>query len=388
MLACSFLFACSVYDSQLVQQKQDSVSNGTPPSAGESGSPTKGAMPMSSAGSTVINVGSGSNLDGVPINSDDADSGTMPGMQCGDGRVSGGELCDTAITEGRTGACPTRCPPEEDCVPRVLSGTGCQAACVRTEGELGCIGGDQCCPPTCTNAQDADCSARCGNGLVEETNGETCEPGSAKPCIADVAECDDGNACTIDSLAGTPEQCNVKCARRTITELKPGDSCCPMSANALNDSDCPPRCGNGVKEAGEACDGDANCDATCKLRENANQVKCLALAKSECDRCACMHCTATELACRAGPDPMVNAACNSMLTCSVEQKCTDNTQCYCGLTGCIVTATGPCKDVIEKAAQGYGNRGVLEQATDLGTPVGMAAAADNCRVDQCRGDCR
>jgi hypothetical protein len=380
-----------VYDSQLVQQKHDSVSTVTPPGAGQSGSPSK--VPPGTAGNTGINVGSpsgSSNLDGVPTQSDESDAGPSP--QCGDGRVGGNELCDIALTDGQAGACPTSCPPEEDCVPRVLTGSDCHVECVRAQGELGCLSGDHCCPPSCMNANDSDCSARCGNGLVEDANSETCEPGSSKPCISDAAECDDKNACTVDSLTGAPEQCNVKCVHRAIVDKTAGDNCCPEGASSVNDADCKPRCGNHVIEAGETCDGEPGCDGTCMLHNNEAEVKCLALAKTECDRCACMHCTGTELACRYGAEPKANMACESMLACSAAQKCTDNTQCYCGPLACLtpVLGVGPCKEVIDTAAQAFSNRSAIDQAAEYPptTPVGFAAAADNCRVQQCRGACR
>jgi hypothetical protein len=105
-----------------------------------------------------------------------------------------------------------------------------------------------------------------------------------------------------------------------------------------------------------------------------------------------MHCTETELACRYGADQKGNVACESILTCSAAEKCTDNTQCYCGPLACITTGagTGPCKDVIDTVAQTFGNRSAIEQGADSPptTPVGFAAAADNCRVQQCRGACR
>src|SRR5262249_15770149 len=40
-----------------------------------------------------------------------------------------------------------------------------------------------------------------------------------------------------------------------------GDGCCPAGCDSLNDGDCRPRCGNGVVEAGETCDG--TCPASC-----------------------------------------------------------------------------------------------------------------------------
>jgi cysteine-rich repeat protein len=49
-----------------------------------------------------------------------------------------------------------------------------------------------------------------------------------------------------------------------ITMPMSGDGCCPAGANNNNDSDCVPRCGNGVTEINEQCDdGNMNNTDTC-----------------------------------------------------------------------------------------------------------------------------
>jgi hypothetical protein len=63
-------------------------------------------------------------------------------------------------------------------------------------------------------------------------------------------------------MAGIPSQCNVECLVEAITRPRSGDACCPDGANANNDNDCKPYCGNGVVETGERCDGD--CPTSCK----------------------------------------------------------------------------------------------------------------------------
>jgi hypothetical protein len=47
----------------------------------------------------------------------------------------------------------------------------------------------------------------------------------------------------------------------TQTECRGGDGCCPGNRNANNDGDCSARCGNGITESGELCDG--NCPTSC-----------------------------------------------------------------------------------------------------------------------------
>src|SRR5690349_6995449 len=72
-----------------------------------------------------------------------------------------------------------------------------------------CIAGDGCCPSTCTNATDADCSASCGDGTLDSN--ETCDPPDSCP-----TSCGDGDVCTKDVVAGSAANCNVACAHSAI----------------------------------------------------------------------------------------------------------------------------------------------------------------------------
>jgi hypothetical protein len=138
----------------------------------------------------------------------------------------------------------------------------CTAKCEPAPAIKTCKNGDQCCPKGkgCSHDTDSDCMASCGDGVVDTSVGETCEPTSATPCPS----CDDGNDCTTDVTTGSVTTCNVKCAHTAITEAIAGDHCCPNGANHNTDSDCPVACNNGAVEGGERCDG--NCpenDAAC-----------------------------------------------------------------------------------------------------------------------------
>ena len=75
-------------------------------------------------------------------------------------------------------------------------------------------------------------------------------------------KCNDGNSCTIDAKTGSAENCNVSCTYQEITECAMADGCCPSGCNAVLDDDCSAKCGNGVIEPGETCDGDCrkSCD--------------------------------------------------------------------------------------------------------------------------------
>jgi hypothetical protein len=172
---------------------------------------------------------------------------------CGNGIVGPSETCDPPET------CRARasCDPPSACLLGTFSGSSktCTSAC-SLELVNDCIDGDGCCPAGCDALADDDCSASCGNDVVEGS--ETCEVGDpAHPCPV---SCDDAVACTIDLTTGSPENCNVECTHIDIVTPTNGDGCCPPGAHALNDSDCAPTCGNEVREGAETCDP---CGASC-----------------------------------------------------------------------------------------------------------------------------
>lgn len=111
---------------------------------------------------------------------------------------------------------------------------------------------------TDVQVDDADTEVQpvCGNSRVEE--GETCDPPSSCP-----TECNDGDACTVDSLVGSAEECTADCVNAPITDCSHSDGCCPAACNSSNDSDCSASCGNGVIDEGETCDPPASCPADC-----------------------------------------------------------------------------------------------------------------------------
>jgi cysteine-rich repeat protein len=191
---------------------------------------------------------------------------------CGNGVVEAGETCDTGIAPGNPGACPepADCVDGVACTTDVLvDGGTCTAMCQNDPITLP-INDDGCCPPGATVADDNDCSASCGDGVVSP--GETCDiaisPGNPGACPT-LADCADADACTSDNLV-SDGTCNAICSNTPITVIGPADGCCPPGGNANNDADCSPVCGNGVVESGEQCDdgnttpGDG-CDASCML---------------------------------------------------------------------------------------------------------------------------
>jgi hypothetical protein len=91
----------------------------------------------------------------------------------------------------------------------------------------------------------------CGNGVKEP--GETCDPQSSCPTSCPAM------GCQLRAL-DNPGTCQAACRNISVqTTCANNDGCCPSACNATNDSDCAPRCGNGVVERGETCEPVAEC---------------------------------------------------------------------------------------------------------------------------------
>src|SRR5882672_2761677 len=117
---------------------------------------------------------------------------------CGNGVVDTdlGEICDFGIVSG-PGACPTTCDDGQVCTTDVLSGSACTTACVHS-AITGPVDGDGCCPAGANANTDSDCTAMCGNGILEP--GEVCDTGITAGAGACPASCDDQQSCTTDVL--------------------------------------------------------------------------------------------------------------------------------------------------------------------------------------------
>lgn len=173
------------------------------------------------------NSSSGGATDGIGgVGTGGAGTGAAPTATCGNGVIDPGETCDPPST------CPESCNDDNMCTTDLRSGSSitCDAACVnnvRTE----CVPNDGCCPAGCDSSVDSDCSATCDNGVVDA--GETCDPVASCP-----ATCDDGDACTLDQMTGSAQNCSVACSHTTISACVAGDGCCPSGCVSTNDSDC------------------------------------------------------------------------------------------------------------------------------------------------------
>ena len=256
---------------------------------------------------------------------------------CGNGVVDPRETCDTGIAAGSPGACPAGedCKSGAPCSGDLLVSAGtCSAICMHypvttRSGKTR----DDCCPPGATSAVDDDCPAVCGNGVVESKFGEQCDPGIPNPlpgsCPGNCPNqngcppgCDDGDPCTTDFIAGTG--CQAACVNLLISAQLSGDGCCPPGASHASDSDCPPRCGNGVLEPGEACDKTATGATACPTACPASPSACLHVALvGNADDCSARCVTTTTTVCSAQKDGCCPTGCTAANDADCSPACGD-----------------------------------------------------------------
>jgi hypothetical protein len=152
----------------------------------------------------------------------------------------------------------------------------------------------------------------CGDGVVDTGLGETCDPPSSCP-----TDCDDMDACTLDTLMGDGAQCDVQCTNALITTCNAtADGCCPSACDGLSDPDCAV-CNNMVLELGETCDPPGTCVTGCDDNDPCTtdtlmgsamtcDVECQNTAITMCvngDGCCPMMCNANnDLECAVHPD--------------------------------------------------------------------------------------
>lgn len=286
----------------------------------------------------------------MPITSPASDDGCCPRganigndndceIVCGDGVVSAGETCEP---KSKDKSCPTSCNDGDECTTDMMTGDAsrCTAKCsnsaVKHTGptsEAECDDDDPCTADSIV--QINACSAKCSNTAVKHTG-----PTSA-------ADCNDSNPCTQD-LVATVNSCTSKCSSSAITQPMSGDGCCPSGVSSANDTDCPPVCGNGMKEAGEECDPKAtgevvgySCDTSCRRLNRLTPCtdelpgQCQGAPPSICDSGFCRP-TCPNLQLNSLCEPLPGATRNeSTCTGSEPRACAwlcsiDDEDAYCG----------------------------------------------------------
>jgi hypothetical protein len=192
----------------------------------------------------------------------------------------------------------------------------------------------------------APATTTCGNGVLDPD--ETCDSAIASGASACPASCDDGNACTADTLSG--EGCTAACAHAPVTACTSGDGCCAKGCSSEEDSDCVEKCGDGIVSGGETCDtaikgGAGACPTSCS---SANACSVPQLQGSGCQA----TCVTTTIGipkpgdgcCPAGATRATDSDCPGAYgdTCTLGAQCTSglclpNVMCTknCTLAGAV-----------------------------------------------------
>ena len=298
---------------------------------------TDSGLPPGRCGNSELNTGE--ECDDGNRDPDDGCSADCQ-LECGDGTVSGDELCDTAIASGEAGACPSDCDDADACTTDALDGTGCSTECSHAPISTA-ANGDGCCPAGADASTDDDCVSSCGNSILEP--GELCEDGSAAACPT---ACDDSNTCTADVLSGAASTCDAECSYTDITACSTtSDGCCPAACDATTDADCSGSCGNGVFEPPvETCENGTStpCPSTCS-----DGMACTTDALSGSAAACNVQCTFTPItACSTTSDGCCPGGCNASNDADCVPRCGNGTiegteQCDDGNTtsgdGCSAT---------------------------------------------------
>jgi hypothetical protein len=230
----------------------------------------------------------------------------------------------------------------------------CSAGLTLDAGDDGSCEADDICPGW-DDGEDADgdgipdgCDP-CGDGLVDVSIGETCDP-ATQPNSCPV-DCGDGDPCTEDLLRGSALECDAACSSRAITQPSNGDGCCPPGADSVADSDCPPLCGNGLIDDGEACDP-GSAATECPVGCDDGDVCTRDVSSGEAQTCdvSCSHDAIVtpfneDGCCPPGANSIVDVDCAPICgngTVEVGEECDGEVGC----SDCTWTPQGRCLTIL------------------------------------------
>jgi len=280
-------------------------------------------------------------------NNNDDDCPTV----CGNNIIEAGEDCESGdccdlgtclfeIVGTECRASTGACDPAEEC-------TGIGAACPANITINTCTDGDGCCPPGCSNNNDDDCLADCGNGITEGNAGE---------------ECDDGNNVNTDACTNT---CTLAfCGDGIIQTTPPNDK--------------------------EDCDGGACCDNACIFVKANPATECRAAA-GDCD--VAEFCTGSSAACPADVLEPNGTECRASTgNCDPAETCTGGSAA-CPADDVITTCTdgdgccpAGCNNGNDDDCMAVCGNNVVEPGEDCET--GDCCDLGNCQFESAATECR
>lgn len=287
---------------------------------------------------------------------------------CGNGKLDAGETCDTEIAAGQPGACPTdQCNDGLTCTRDLKMGSGCHVECQHQE-ILVSVPGDGCCPAMGNHETDEDCSATCGNGLVDpqEACDKTIRDGQPGFCPS-IEACNDQDPCTMDRLISAAT-CSSRCTNQAIVNAINGDGCCPANATTSLDDDCKAVCGDGLLDSEETCDTSiaaaksGACPANCNDdRACTNDI----LTGAGCQQ----RCTYTDV----GLSGVIDGCCPANATSVADPDCANT----CG--NGVLEASETCDKTVASNAPGA--------CPTVCSPFGCQALSLKGTADTCTATC-
>jgi hypothetical protein len=257
---------------------------------------------MDAAVDSPVDGGADDHSEAADVVQDSAPEALEP-PTCGNGRIDPGETCEP----GSAKDCPSLCPMMGCTTRRLDPGTDkCHSSCVPSGTFTQCLAAtDGCCPDAC-NARvgdpsfDADCPARCGNGVTEP--GENCDADCSTRVTGCLVDADNDPI-----ISGSVAACTYKCTPRG-RGCQTGDGYCPSACSNATDGDC-------KLNAGDSCSTTGQCEAGLSCTD----ARCC--TQSSCGQCGV--CTGVGGTCQGltGDDLRAGATCNSATSTCVSGTC-------------------------------------------------------------------